>query len=206
MSLVLEKKDYLGEVVYSSISQWVTQAWQWDVYPEFGAVICTENGSAQIFGIVYYIKTGSDDPVRQTFAYQKSEIELRREQPEIFEFLKTDFGAIPLGYSSDATFIYAFPSRPPQNHAFVRLATSIELKAFLGNTGSVQALFSQYSKIDCFEELLLAFLRYLEQFNLVSRALLMQVSEQLSLVTANDYRRLKMFMNRVGDIAICGEL
>lgn len=188
--------------MYASLSQWTTQAWQWDVYPEFGAVVCTENGATQIFGVVYHIKTGSDDPVRQTFAYQKSEVELRQEQPQIFEFLKTDFSAIPLCYLLDQRFVYALPPRPPQNHAFVRLATASELSALLASSGAVHAIFSQYSKIDHFEELLLAFLRYLEQFSLVSRALLMQISEQLSLATTNDYRRLKMFMDRLGDIAI----
>lgn len=198
------KAHYLGEVVHSTIAQWSTQAWQWDEYPEFGAVVCLDSGPIQIFGVVYYIKTGSDDPVRQAFAYQQSEAELQREQPQIFAFLKTDFSSIPLGYKIGTHFVYALPPRPPKMHTFVRLAIQDELAALLNGAGVVHALFSQYSRIEYFEELLLAFLRYLEQYSLVSRALLIQVSEQLSLVTANDYRRLKMFMDRVGNINVVG--
>lgn len=196
--------NYIGEVMHSTLSQWSTQAWQWNSYPDFGSVVCLESDNTQVFGVVYYIKTGSDDSVRQAFAYQKSELELQQEQPQIFEFLKTEFSAIPLGYKIGNSVVYAMPLRPPKIHAFVRLATPQELGTLLGNAGSMQALFSQYSKIEYFEELLLAFLRYLESHKLVTRALLMQVSEQLSLVTANDYRRLKMFMDRVGDLQFIG--
>ena len=196
----MDKYNYIGEVLHSTLSQWSTQAWKWDKCPDFGSVVCLESAGIQVFGVVYYIKTGSDDPVRQAFAYQKSEIELQQEQPQIFEFLKTDFSAVPLGYKIDNNIIYAMPPKPPKTHAFVRLATQQELDILLNGVGSVQALFSQYSKIEYFEELLLALLRYLESYNLVTRALLMQVSEQLSLVTANDYRRLKMFMDRVGNL------
>ena len=193
---------YLGEVVYSAISQWTTQAWQYDCYPEFGSVICLQSDQVQIFGVVYHIKTDSDDPVRQVFAFQKLEQELREEQPQVFAFAKTSFSAIPLAFLQAGRLIYAMPPRPPKLHSFVRLATTAELVNLLANSGCVHALFSQYAKIEYFEELLLAFLRYLEQNNLVSRSLLMQISEQLSLVTTNDYRRLKMFMDRVGDIKI----
>lgn len=192
----------LGEVVHSTISQFTTQAWHWDKYPEFGSVICLQSDDITIFGLVYYIKTGSSDAVRQAFAYQKTPDELQQEQPQIFAFLKTDFSAVPLGYKSSHKFVYAMPPRPPKIHAFVRLANNIELAQLLAGTGVVHALFGQYTKIDYFEELLLAFLRYLEQNNMVSRSLLMQVTEQLSLATTNDYRRLKMFMDRVGDINI----
>lgn len=202
MLAVLDKKNYIGEVVYGSISQWTSQAWRWNDCPEFGSVICLEDGKNQIFGVVYHIKTGSDDQVRQAFAYQKTQDELHQEQPQIFEFLKTDFSAIPICYRNGNDLIYAMPVRPPQLHAFVRLATNLELAQILNHSGAVYALFSQYHKIEYFEELLLALLRYLGRFGLVSRGLLMQISEQLSLVTANDYRRLKMFMDRVGEMAI----
>src|SRR3990167_4347653 len=186
---------YLGEVIHSTISQWTTQAWQYDCYPEYGSIICLQSDQIQIFGVVYYIKTGSDDPVRQVFAFQKSQAELQQEQPQIFACLKTTFSAAPLLYLQDQHLIYAMPPRPPKLHSFVRLATQVELVDLLANFGCVQVLFSQYTKIEYFEELLLAFLRYLEQHYLVSRSLLIQISEQLSLVTANDYRRLKMFMD-----------
>lgn len=193
---------YIGEVVHSTISQWTTQAWQYDCYPEFGTVVCLQSAQVQIFGVVYYIKTGSDDPARQAFAFQKTPAELVQEQPQIFACLKTNFSAIPLGYLQAEQLVYAMPPRPPQMHSFVRLASPAELVNLLANSGCVQALFSQYAKVEYFEELLLAFLRYLEQNSLVSRALLMQISEQLLLATTNDYRRLKMFMDRVRDIKI----
>ena len=195
----------LGEVVYSTISQWTTRAWQWDCYPEFGSVVRLQSDHTTIFGVVYYIKTGSEDPTRQAFAFGQDQKTLKQNQPQVFAFLSTDFSAVPLAYQQQSRLVYAMPPRPPQIHAFVRLASVDELAVLLAGHGCVHALFSQYSKIEYFEELLLAFLRYLEQNNLVSKKLLMQISEQLSLATANDYRRLKMFMDRVGDIKITTE-
>lgn len=200
--MMLDKNFYLGEVVYGAVSQWTCQAWNWDKYPEFGTVICVEDETRPIFGVIYHIKTGSEDQGRQAFAYQKTQIELQQEQPQIFEFLKTDFSAVPLCYQDHNQLIYAMPVRPPKLHAFVRLATSFELAEILSHFSAMHVLFSQYHKIEYFEELLLALLRYLERFDLISRNLLMQISEQLSLATTNDYRRLKMFMDRVGDISI----
>jgi hypothetical protein len=201
----MSNSNYFGEVIYSTVAGWATQAWQWETYPDFGSVVVVQSEQLQIFGVVYHIKTGSDDQSRQAFAYQKTAIELAQEQPQIFAFLKTDFSSIPLGYEQNNRLVYAMPPRPPKIHSFVRLANYDELRFLLENPCSVQALFSHYSKIEYFEELLLAFLRYLEQHQLISRPLLMQVSHQLSLVTANDYRRLKMFMDRVSDlnISIC---
>ena len=47
-----------------------------------------------VCGIVHQVQTGSMDPVRYPFAYQKTEAELRAEQPQIFEFLKTTFSCL----------------------------------------------------------------------------------------------------------------
>lgn len=194
---------HVGEVVQSSISQWTVQAWQWDCVPEFGSVVCLESDGRQIFGVVHYIKTGPEDErVRQVFAYQKTEIELRREQPQIFEFLKTQFSCLPLGYLVDGSHIYALPSQPPRIHAFVRLATPAELTGLFRNEGVVHVLFGQSAKIDYFEELILAILRYLQPFGLVNRSLLLQLTSSLALIMANDYRRLKLFMDRLGTIAL----
>ena len=148
----MTEQKYFGEVVNSSLSQWTTQAWHWNNYPEFGAIVQMTNEAEQIFGTVYFIKTGSDDPTRQTFAYQKNEQELILEQPQIFEFIKTNFSCVPLAYTNGEKMIYALPPRPPKIHTFVRLATKAELEKLCGQVGVVQSLFSQYAKIEYFED------------------------------------------------------
>ena len=188
---------YLGEVVASSLSSWIVQTWQWERFPEFGSIVRLEVGQQQLFGIVYHIQTGSDDPTRQPFAYQKNELELRRDQPQIFEFLKTTFTCLPIGYREGDRLQFYLPSRPPQIHNFVSLATASDLADLCQQAGLLQVLFTQATRVDSFEELLLALLRHLQPHGLVTRELLMQLIEHLTLLWASDYRRLKLFMDRI---------
>ena len=118
---------YLGEVISGSLSNWIIQAWQWDQFPEFGSIVKLASGDLQLFGVVSDIKTGSDDGARQPFAYQKTEIELRRDQPQIFEFLRTNFTCLPIGYCLQHAWHYNLPPRPPRTHAFVAVATTQDL-------------------------------------------------------------------------------
>ena len=188
---------YLGEVVASALSSWVVQAWQWEKFPEFGSIVRLTCGEYDMFGIVSDIKTGSDDKSRQPFAYQKTELELRRDQPQIFEFLKTNFTCLPVGYCRQGVWYYTLPSRPPRTHAFVAVAAPQELTLLCQGSGLLQALFSHAHRVESFEELLLAVLRQLREHGLLTQELLMQLMEYLALLWASDYRRLKFFMDRI---------
>jgi len=188
----------LGEVINGSIAQWTTEAWVWNNAPEFGAVVCADSDQRLIFGVVNSVQTGAgDDLVRQVFAYQKSQAELRRDQPQIFELLKTRFCALPVAYYAGDKYVYALPPQPPIIHSFVRFASIAELSTIFKDEQAFYALFSQSSRVDNFEELLLALIRNLQIYGLVNKKMLLQLAEQLSLVLANDYRRLQIFMRRL---------
>lgn len=189
---------YLGEVISSSLTSWTVQAWEWEQFPEFGSIVRLVAGDHLLFGQVYDIQTGSDDPTRQPFAYQKTALELRRDQPQIFEFLKTRFICLPIGYQHLGVLQFCLPPKPPQIHTFVAPATAQDLAVLCKSGGLLQVLFTQATKVEAFEELLLALLRYLKPHGLVTREFLMQMMEHLTLLWASDYRRLKLFMDRVG--------
>ena len=83
------KRAAFSEVIDSSLHGFTAQSWQWDDFPAFGQLVTVQSGTRTLFGIVYQVHTGSMDPVRYPFPYQKTEAELLAEQPQIFEFLKT---------------------------------------------------------------------------------------------------------------------
>ncbi len=87
-----------AEVIESSLHGWLAQSWQWDTFPSFGSIVTIQGKKRTHFGIVHQIQTGSMDPVRYPFPYQKTEEELLKEQPQIFEFLKTTFSCLIIGY------------------------------------------------------------------------------------------------------------
>ena len=95
------------------------KAWLWDTFPEFGSFVAIEGKKRTIFGIVHQVQTGSMDPVRYPFPYQKTEEELLKEQPQIFEFLKTTFSCIAIGYQEKSSISYLIAPEPPKIHAFI---------------------------------------------------------------------------------------
>src|SRR5438105_1903017 len=115
-----------AEIIESSLQGWVAQSWQWDYFPPFGSLVSVEQGKRTYIGLVHQVKTGSIDPVRAPFAYQKTEAELLRDQPQIFEFLKTTFSCLSLGYQEDGKLFYTLAPEPTKIHTFVK-ATSAPL-------------------------------------------------------------------------------
>src|SRR5262245_17591697 len=80
-----------AEVIQSSLESFTAQCWDWNYFPHFGSLVQTESPTHIIFGTVIQVHTGSMDEARSPFPYQKTEDQLRVEQPQIFEFLKTTF-------------------------------------------------------------------------------------------------------------------
>ena len=124
------QKKHFAEVIESSLHDWKAQCWQWDNFPSFGSIITIKSGLHTLFGIVHQIQMGSMDPTRSPFPYQKTQEELMREQPQIFEFLKTTFSCITIGYSERGKMYYLLSPQPPKIHSFVAHATTQESKQF----------------------------------------------------------------------------
>ena len=190
------KEAPFAEIIESSLHSWKAQCWQWNQFPSFGSIVTIKSGLRTIFGIVHQIQTGSMDPTRYPFPYQKTEEELMREQPQIFEFLKTTFSCITIGYREKGRIYYLLAPEPPKIHTFVTNATIEEVKQFFVNDTYLHLLFGLSSQIFNLEELLLAMINHQVKLNIFSKDKINSFIETFSLLTANDYRRLKLFLQR----------
>ena len=175
------------------------QCWQWNKTPQFGSLVVVENGPKPIFGIVYQIQTGSMDPVRYPFPYQKTHEELLAEQPQIFEFLKTSFSCLALGYEQKGKIYYLIPSEPPKIHSFLTLADEEQNRLFFAQNRYLPLLFSYSGPINI-DELLLALLKHQADLKTLKNDRLQGFIQTYSLLTGNDYRRLKLFLQRVENL------
>jgi hypothetical protein len=92
---------HFAEIIISSLQQWTAQSWQWNDRPDFASLMVVQDGQRTIFGLVYAIQTGSWQTERTPFPYQKTEEELLRDQPHIFEFLQTTFTCLTVGFQPD---------------------------------------------------------------------------------------------------------
>lgn len=195
--IVPQKNEAFAEVIESSLTHWLAQSWQWDHFPTFGSLVTVKTHHRTTFGIVHQIQTGSMDPVRYPFAYQKTEEELLKEQPQIFEFLKTTFSCLVLGYQENASLIYQLAPEPAKIHAFVSRASAEQCKAFFSHEQYLHVLFGLSSQVFNLDELLLAVLKQQTDLGLINEQSVAEFMQTFSLLTGNDYRRTKLFLQRV---------
>jgi len=186
-----------SEIIESSLHCFTAQCWQWDDFPVFGQLVTIQSGTQTIFGLVHQIQTGSMDPVRYPFPYQKTEEELLKEQPQIFEFLKTTVSCITIGYQHHGKIVYLLPTKPPKIHAFVFHTDRDLSKQFFSDLGYLHLLFGNSGQIINVDELLLALIRQHAELGIMGQEKIRQFVDKFSLLTGNDYRRLKLFLQRV---------
>jgi len=193
---MVARNNAFAEVIESSLESWTAQSWQWDRFPTFGSLVAVDSGDRTIFGVICEVKTGSDDPSRRPFAYGKTEDELREQQPQIFEFLRTSFSCLTVGYRQRGKMFYTVAPAPPKIHTFVAPLEKDEAKRFLAHDGYLYLLFGMANQGIALDELLLAVLSYHEALGILAESTLTRFMRTYSLLTANDYRRAKLFLRR----------
>ena len=191
-----EDKQAFSEVIQSSLQTWTGQSWKWDFFPVFGSLITITTPTRTWFGLVYQVNTGSTDPGRTPFAYKKTEKELLAEQPQIFEFLRTTFECLALGFMEQERIYYQTPPEPPKIHAFIHKSSTQLSKQFFSSSKYLPLLFAS-EQVRNKDELLLAMLREQKKLNILTEEKLYTIIQAISLLTGNDYRRLKILTGRI---------
>lgn len=196
----MKNNQFFAEIIQTSLSEWTGQCWEWNHMPQFGSLVQTEHEKVKIFGIVHTISTQPNDPIRTPMIYQKTEAELLRDQPQIFEFLQTKFNCITLGYSDSNRFFYHLPTKPTKIHAFIAECNDQEYAEFFANHQFLHLLFNLTAQPTNIDELLLALLKQLHHRKILNPATCNDFIETISTLYKHDYQRLKIFLQRVGDL------
>jgi len=187
-----------AEVVASTLTQYTAQCWTWDQTPAFGSLVCVTNKETVLYGIVTNLETGSSDPQRLPFPYQKTEAELRAHHPQIFEFLRTTFTVSIVGYQTPHGLLeHILPPHPACIHQFVSPATAAQCTSFFAAPHFLAVLLSSNASNPLLDELLISILRRIIGSDLVTPHLFEQYYHTLTLLLGNDYRRLKILLQRI---------
>ena len=118
----------IGEVLSASIKGFIAESWRLtddfkssDEAPHFGSFLKSrsEETGVTVYGVVYDIVTGPRDQHHKPVALQMTRDELRREQPQIFSLLKTEWHVACIGYRQERSAQCSLPPQPPQVHDFV---------------------------------------------------------------------------------------
>jgi hypothetical protein len=195
-----------AEIVESSLGYFIAQSWQWNCFPRFGSLVQVFCDDFILLGCVGSIQTGSMDPMRYPFPYQKTEEELKAEQPHIFEFLKTVFTVVNLGYMNvesnfeEEKIFYSLPPKPSKIHAFVQTAIIDVQERFLIDSNFLHVLFSGSHNVTNVDELIIAIITMLKKSEILNKFKMDIFCKTFSLLTGNDYRRLKILLQRIDRI------
>ena len=193
----MKNNNHFAEVIESALHYFLAQSWQWDVTPLFGSLIVAQTGTRTIFGLVHQVQTGSADSTHQPIAYQKTEEELKRDQPQIFEFLRTTFSCIIIGYQEKERIFSMLGPEPVKIHTMVRLAMDDEYKNFFVSDHYLPLLFAAGNATISNDELFLAVLRRQAELGMLREETLDQLITTFCMLTNNDYVRLKLLLQRI---------
>lgn len=187
--------EYIAEVIESSTTEFVAQTRKLHGSPPFGAFVKAGASPASL-AMIYNISTGSADLNRRPVAYGKTEDELRKEQPQIFELLRTEIRAKIIGYADDYGVQQLLPPQPPRLHSFVFVCTPEEVQTFTRQFDYFRTLLGVGGTLS--DELLIAAIQQTCGCQPESSyTCLIRAGKELSRLLRDDYDRLESILRRM---------
>ena len=190
----MTENAYVGEVIESSTRLFVAHTPEVGVSPPLGSFVKTSEEPV-VYGVVVDISTRSRDPGRRAEAMGMPIEELRREQPQIFEILVTEFQALAFAHREAGSIRYSLPPLPPPIHAFVAPCSNEEVVALGGEDFVLRAIASFPSP--SVDDILVAVLRYVQSARTDDRDYVVRMGKSLSRMFRDDYERLVSVLRRV---------
>jgi len=185
---------HIGEIVESSTTELIAESAHLHGAPSFGQFVRVGE-EMPVVGIVFNVFTHSIEPNRRPTAYGKTEEELRLEQPQIFELLRTEFEALVIGYIDERGPVQVLPPQPARIHSFVHSCSDEEVQGFTRTDDYLRSILNT-SKVPT-DELLVATLRRTLEAHGGSRSYLVRIGKELSRLLGDDYDRLSSIIRRI---------
>lgn len=186
----------IGEVIGSSNTEFIAESALLHDSPPFGSFIKIQSRET-IYAVVFNAYTHSLEPNRLAIAYHRSEQELRDEQPQIFELLKTKFEAVIIGYESDGVIRHHLPPQPPRLHSFVYACQPIEVRRLTSQFKFFRFLLGVEKAPR--DELIAGTIRAANTVRKGERAFLVQAGKELLRLIGDDYEMLASILQRIQD-------
>lgn len=190
-------KTYFAEIVESSATHFKAQCWQLGICPPSGSLVAVEMTGGVFFAMSSTIFTGCADGLARVYPYHQTPEQLQVQHPEIFEFLHTILTCLVVGDTGDECINYHSPGIPAPIHAFVREATNDECEAFFGSALWVPVLCGHFQHGAVPDELFIAILANLRMKKLITQATLEGFLDAYMAIADGEYRRLRLFVQRV---------
>jgi hypothetical protein len=167
--------------------------------PPLGSLIKTKDGEVELYGIVYNAANTSLEPGRKPIARGKdeaSEEAIYQSSPQLLKLLKSEFGALVVGYRKDSKLYHYLPPQPARIHGFVYQCSPEEVKEFSQSFVFLNILLNTRLPVSV-EELVAASLRQMSVVNDDRHAYLVAAGKELAGFLGNEYNRLRAILGRL---------
>ena len=158
---------------------------------------------AATYALVYGANTASLEPNRRPSALGfADEDELRAQQPQIFELLRTEFSGLLIAYSpgDGKSLRRHLPPKPPRIHSRVYLCDDGEVRALTEDLSFLRGLLlpsgGALGGVPT-DELVAACLRGAREAQVNDHAFLLRAGKTLATLLAEDYDRLQAILKSV---------
>ena len=185
---------HVGEVIESSTMEFIAESRVLHGSPPFGAYVKVDSYPV-IYALTYNVMTQSIEPNRRPTAYGKTEEELRLEQPQIFELLRTEFTCLVVGFEDDTGVYQCLPPHPPKIHSFVHFCSATEIARFTDKAHYLRPIFSQ-SRVPS-DELTIAAIRNAYMARGENGHYLVRAGKEVARLLKDDYDRLHSILQRI---------
>jgi len=159
--------------------------------------------SPAVYALVYGANTSSLEPNRRPSALGfADEDEMRRQQPQIFELLRTEFSGLLVAYApgDGKPLRRHLPPRPPRIHSRVYPCTPDETRMLTDDFGFLRGILlpsgGALAGVPS-DELAAACLRLARECHPDDGAFLLRAGKALAALLANDYERLQSILRNV---------
>jgi hypothetical protein len=189
-------EEEIGEIIGSSNTEFIAESTLLHNSPPFGTFIKVKSRET-IYAVVFNAYTHSLEPHRLAIAYHRSEQELRDEQPQIFELLKTKFEAVIIGYDNDGVIRHHLPPQPPRLHSFVYVCQPLEVRRLTAHFRFFRFLMGVEKAPR--DELIAGAIRAAHAVREGERSFLVQAGKELVRLIGDDYEMLSSILQRIQD-------
>jgi hypothetical protein len=195
----MAETERVGEVIEASTTAFTAQCYQLYQIPPLGSLVKTGNSSAELYAIVYNAETLSLEPGRKPIARgqdEKSEEDIYRSSPQLAKLLRSEFGAVVVGYKEGEKIYQHLPPQPARIHSFVYQCTNQEIMDFGKSFDFLNILLNASLPVPA-EELVGAALRQMSRAHKDPRAFLVAAGKELAILLSGNLSSLNAILGRI---------
>lgn len=192
--------DPIGEVVDTSVADFVAQACQLNVAPPFGGFVKVTVPTRTVYAVVYAIHTGSLEPGGRPVLRGRDGMRDKAifdQNPDLEQLLRTEFSALIVGYQEGSALRTYLPPSPPPLHWSVLECDQPEIARLTRTLDYFRTILSaSQAPVDA---LLAANIRLAGRASLDESAFRIRAGRELATLLKHDYPRLTAILRALAD-------